>query len=168
VVQKVLQNLLRERVSIRDLLTIVETLADYGTATKDPDVLTEYVRQKLARSILHHYETAEGVLPLITLDQRMEDLLRDKIQKGEYGAYLSLEPGFAQKVLMSINQTIERVSHINAQPIILCSPLLRRHLKRFLDRFFPQVVVLSHNELTAQTKIQSLGTVVLSHADQAV
>ena len=167
-IQKVLQNLLRERVSIRDLLTIVETLADYGTATKDPDVLTEYVRQKLSRSIVKQYENSEGVLPLITLDQKMEDLLRDKIQKGEYGAYLSLEPGFAQKILMSINQTLERVGHLNVQPILLCSPTLRRHLKKFLDRFFPQVVVLSHNELTAQTKIQSLGTVVLGHADQAV
>jgi flagellar biosynthesis protein FlhA len=160
VIQKVLQNLLRERVSIRDLLTIVETLADYGTATKDSDVLTEYVRQKLSRSIVKQYENSEGVLPLITL--------RDKIQKGEHGAYLSLEPNFAQKILMSINQTLERVSHLNVQPILLCSPLLRRHLKKFLDRFFPQVVVLSHNELTAQTKIQSLGTVVLGHADQAV
>ena len=95
----------------------------------------------------------------------MEDLLRDKIQKGEYGAYLSLEPGFAQKILMSINHTLDRITQLNHHPIILCSPLLRRHLKRFLDRFFPQVVVLSHNELTAQTKIQSLGTVSLSHAD---
>jgi flagellar biosynthesis protein FlhA len=167
-IQKVLQNLLRERVSIRDLLTIVETLADYGTVTKDADILTEYVRQRLARSILKPYETAEGVVPLITLDQKMEDLLRDKIQKGVYGAFLSLEPGFAQKILTSINHTLERVSHLNHQPIVLCSPILRRHLKKFLDRFFPQVVVLSHNELTAQTKIQSLGTVVLSHADQAV
>ena len=78
VIQRVLQNLLRERVSIRDLLTIVETLADYGPITKDPDILTEYVRQKLARSILKQYENAEGVLPLVTLDQQMEDILRDE------------------------------------------------------------------------------------------
>ena len=82
VIQKVLQNLLKERVSIRDLLTIVETLADYAPVTKDPDILTEYVRQRLARSITKQYETSEGVLPLITLDQKMEDILRDKIQKG--------------------------------------------------------------------------------------
>ena len=168
VIQKVLQNLLRERVSIRDLLTIVETLADYAPITKDSDILTEYIRQKLARSIVKPYETSEGVLPLVTLDQKMEDLLRDKIQKGEYGAYLSLDPGFAQKILASINQALERVSHLNYQPVILCSPILRRHLKKFLDRFFPQIVVLSHNELTAQTKIQSLGTVVLDYADQTV
>ena len=89
VIQKVLQNLLRERVSIRDLLTIVETLADYAPATKDPEILTEYVRQRLARSIVKQYETPEGVLPLITLDQKMEDLLREKIQKGEHQAPIS-------------------------------------------------------------------------------
>jgi flagellar biosynthesis protein FlhA len=159
VIQKVLQNLLRERVSIRDLLTIVETMADYAPMTKDPDVLTEYVRQRLARSIVKQYETSEGVLPLITLDQKMEDILREKIQKGEYGINLAIEPNQAQKILMSIHQTIDRTSHLNYQPVILCSPILRRHLKRLLDRFLPQVVVLSHNELTPQTKIQSLGTV---------
>jgi flagellar biosynthesis protein FlhA len=168
VIQKVLQNLLRERVSIRDLLTIIETLADYAPVTKDPEVLTEYVRQKLARSIVRQYETSEGVLPLITLDQKMEDLLREKIQKGEHGAHLALEPGFAHKVLTSIHQMLEHATPVNQQPVILCSPVVRRHLKRFLDRFFPQVVVLSHNELTPQTKIQSLGTVALNHADQAV
>jgi flagellar biosynthesis protein FlhA len=159
VIQKVLQNLLRERVSIRDLLTIVETMADYAPMTKDPDVLTEYVRQRLARSIVKQYETPEGVLPLITLDQKMEDILRDKIQKGEYGINLTIDPNQAQKILMSIHQTIDQTSHLNYQPVILCSPILRRHLKRLLDRFLPQVVVLSHNELTPQTKIQSLGTV---------
>jgi flagellar biosynthesis protein FlhA len=165
IIQKVLQNLLRERVSVRDLLTIVETLGDYAPGTKDADVLTEYVRQKLARSIVKQYENQDGVLALITIDQRMEDMLREKIQKGEHGAVLSLDPGFAQKVLTSLHQTLDRLSHLNYQPVLLCSPLLRRHLKRFLDRFFPQVVVLSHSELTPQTKIQSLGTVTLGYAD---
>jgi flagellar biosynthesis protein FlhA len=165
VTQRVLQNLLRERVSIRDLLTIVETLADYATVSKDPEILTEYVRQKLARSILKPYETPEGMLPIIALDQRIEDLLREKIQRAEQGSYLSLEPALAQKILLSINQTLERVTHLNTQPVILCSPGVRRHLKKLLDRFLPQVAVLSHSELTAQTKIQSLGTVNLGNAD---
>jgi len=162
VIQKVLQNLLKERVSIRDLLTIVETLADYAPITKDPDILTEYVRQKLARSIAKQYETPEGVLPLITIDQKMEDILRDKIQKGEYGTNLAIEPGLAQKILTNIHQTLDKIAHLNYQPVILCSPILRRHLKRLLERFLPQVAVLSHNELTPQTKIQSLGTVTLT------
>jgi flagellar biosynthesis protein FlhA len=161
VIQKVLQNLLRERVSVRDLLTIVETLADFATLTKDPDVLTEYVRQRLARSIVKQYETPEGILPLITLDQKMEDSLREKIQKAEYGSNLMIEPSLAQKILTSIHQTLDRVTHLNVQPVILCSPVLRRHLKRLLERFLPQIAVLSHSELTPQTKIQSLGTVTM-------
>ena len=165
VIQKVLQNLLKERVSIRDLLTIVETLADYASSTKDSDILTEYVRQRLARSIVKQYETPDGVLPLITLDQKMEDLLRDKIQKGEYQFHLAIDPGLAQKILSSIHQSLDRIAHLNYQPVILCSPVLRRHLKRLLDRFLPQVAVLSHSELTASTKIQSLGTVTLGYAD---
>jgi flagellar biosynthesis protein FlhA len=165
VVQRVLQNLLRERVSIRDLLTIVETLADYGPVTKDPDVLTEYVRQKLSRSIVKQFETPEGTLPVIALEPRIEDLLREKLVRGEQGSYLALEPGVAQKILTGIHQTLDRVTHLNYQPVILCSPGVRRHLKKLLDRFLPQVAVLSHSELTSQTKIQSLGTVSVAHAD---
>jgi flagellar biosynthesis protein FlhA len=160
-IQKVLQNLLKERVSIRDLLTIMETMADSVAISKDADILTEYVRQRLARSIVKQYETPEGVLPLITIDQKIEDMLRDAIQKVDHGSYLSLEPNLAQKILMAINQTLERMAQANYQPIILCSPTIRRHLKKLLDRFLPQVVVLSHNELTTQAKIQSLGTVNL-------
>lgn len=160
-IQKVLQNLLKERVSIRDLLTIVETLADYAPLTKDPDILTEYVRQRLARSLVKPYETSEGILPIVTLDQNMEDMLRDRIQKGEYGVHLSLEPGTAQKMVMNIHQALERMAPLNYQPVILCSPVLRRHLKRLLDRILPQVVVLSHSELPPQTKIQSMGTVTI-------
>jgi len=160
-IQKVLQNLLKERVSIRDLLTIMETMADSLAISKDADILTEYVRQRLARSIVKQYETAEGILPLVTIDQKIEDILRDGIQKADHGSYLSLEPNLAQKILMAINQTLERMAQANYQPIILCSPTIRRHLKKLLDRFLPQVVVLSHNELTTQAKIQSLGTVNL-------
>lgn len=95
----------------------------------------------------------------------MEDLLREKIQRGEQGVYLALEPNVAQKILRSIHQTLERLGQMPVQPILLCSPVVRRHLKKLLDRFLPQVVVLSHSELTSQAKIQSLGMVSLSHAD---
>jgi flagellar biosynthesis protein FlhA len=165
VIQRVLQNLLRERVSIRDFLTIVETLADYAPLSKDPDILTEYVRQKLARSILRQYENPEGVLAIVSLDQQIEDLLREKIQRGDQGTYLALEPNLAQRILRSIHQALDRLAQVNVQPVLLCSPLVRRHLKKLLDRFLPQVVVLSHSELTSQAKIQSLGTVSLIHAD---
>ena len=165
VIQRVLQNLLRERVSIRDFLTIVETLADYAPLSKDPEILTEYVRQKLARSIVRQYENAEGVLAIVSLDQQIEDLLREKIQRGDQGTYLALEPNLAQRILRSVHQALDRLAQANIQPVLLCSPLVRRHLKKLLDRFLPQVVVLSHSELTSQAKIQSLGTVSLIHAD---
>jgi flagellar biosynthesis protein FlhA len=165
VIQRVLQNLLRERVSVRDFLTIVETLADYAPVSKDPEILTEYVRQKLARSILRQYESTEGVLSIVTLDQQIEDMLREKIQRGDQGTYLAIEPNLAQRILRSVHQTLDRLTQLNTQPILLCSPLVRRHLKKLLDRFLPQVVVLSHSELTSQTKIQSLGMVSLLHAD---
>jgi len=158
-VQKVLQNLLRERVSIRDLLTILETMADHISITKDPDILTEYVRQRLARSIIKPLETPDGVLPMITLDPKIEDILREGIQRTEHGAFLSIDPALAQRILQSINQTLEKVAHLNHPPVILCSPTIRRHLKKLLDRFLPHVVVLSHNELSTQSKIQSLGVV---------
>lgn len=160
-IQKVLQNLLKERVSIRDLLTIVEALADYAPITKDPDILTEYVRQRLARSIIKQYETPEGILPVIALDQDIEDILREKVQKGEYGIALSLEPNLVQRIIVSLNQILERCLHLNYQPILLCSPVVRRHLRRLLERFFPHLAVLSHSELIPQIKIQSLGTVSL-------
>jgi flagellar biosynthesis protein FlhA len=165
VIQRVLQNLLRERVSIRDFLTILETLADYAPLSKDPEILTEHVRQKLARSILRQYENAEGVLSIVSLDPQIEDLLREKIQRGDQGTYLALEPNLAQRILRSVHQALDRLATVNIQPVLLCSPLVRRHLKKLLDRFLPQVVVLSHSELTSQAKIQSLGTVSLIHAD---
>ncbi|MEM3112631.1 MAG: flagellar biosynthesis protein FlhA [Candidatus Anstonellales archaeon] len=159
IIQKVLQNLLKERVSIRDLLTIVETLADYAPMTKDPEILTEYVRQRLARSIVKQYETSEGILPVIALDPTIEDLLREKIQKGDYGVFVSLDPNLVQKILTGIHDVLERCSHLNCTPVLLCSPVIRRHLRKLLERFFPHLPVLSHNELISQTKIQSFGTV---------
>ncbi len=165
VIRRVLQNLRRERVSIRDLLTIVKTLSDYGLVTKDPDILTDYVGQKLSRAIVKQFETPEGILPVITMDSRIEDLLREKLVRGEQGSYLALGPEVAQKILTRINQTLERVTHLISQPVILCSPGVRRHLKKLLDRFLPQVAVLSHSELTSQIKIQPLGAVNAAHAD---
>lgn len=164
-IQKVLQNLLREQVSIKDLLTIVETLSDCASLNKDPDLLTEYVRQKLARTITKNYENKEGILPIITLDQRLEDTLREKIQRGEQGSYLVLEPGWAQKLLAAIKKAWEQGGQMGSPPVLLCSSILRRHLKRLLERFMPQIAVLGHNEIAPPTKIKSLGTVSLDYAD---
>lgn len=160
-VQKVLQNLLRERVSVRDLLTICETLADYSTMTKDPDILTEYVRQKLARSIIHPFVDENGRLSVLTLAPQVEDILREGVHKGEQGAYLAIDPKLAQKVLDAMQESVNKASDQGHQAIIMCSPAVRRHLRRLVERFLPNVMVISHNELLAQTKIHSIGSIAL-------
>ena len=161
-VQKVLQNLLRERVSIRDILTITETLADYAPMSTDPDILTEYVRQKLARSIISTMTDEEGKISVLTLATQIEDLIRESIQKTEQGSFLTLEPNLGRTIIEAIQQEAERIHEEGYQPIIICSPLIRRHLRQLIERFLPQAQVVSHNEITAQTKIASLGTIQLN------
>ncbi len=161
-VQKVLQNLLRERVSIRDLLTICETLADFAPIGTDPDLLTEYVRQKLSRSLLNAYTDEEGTLHVLTLSTQLEDIIRESIQQSEQGAFLNLEPNLAQTFLEAAKQEVERVSNEGYQPLIICTPITRRHVRRLMERFMPHVMVLSHNELSTQTNLQSLGTIELN------
>ncbi|MCH7479619.1 MAG: FHIPEP family type III secretion protein, partial [SAR324 cluster bacterium] len=160
VVQKSLQNLLRERVSIRDLHTVLETLADMGGLTKDPDLLTEYVRQNMARTITRQYQTPDGTLPLISLSQEWEDQMANAIQTTPQGSsYLALDPEMAQTVIQSVEAQLERFSVLNYQPILLCSPLIRPHLKKLTERFTPNLVVLSHNEISHDVRIESLGMV---------
>ncbi|MCB2182898.1 MAG: flagellar biosynthesis protein FlhA [Desulfobulbaceae bacterium] len=158
-VQKVLQNLLRERVSIRDLLTICETLADFAPMGKNPEILTEYVRQKLSRSISSVLTEDDGTLPVLTLATSIEDLIRESVQNTEQGSFLSLDPNMGQKIVEAIQMAVDKVSQEGYQPILISTPVIRRHLRKLIERFMPQVVVLSHNELTSQAKIQSLGTI---------
>lgn len=157
--QKVLQNLLRERVTIRDLLTICETLADFAPMTKDTSILTEYVRQKLARSIVHSLTDDDGKLSVLTLAHKVEDFIRESIQKTDQGVYLNLEPNLAQRIIEGTQTLVEKVTNEGYQPIILCTPVIRRHLRHLLERFMPQVIILSNNELTSQIQIRSLGTI---------
>ena len=157
--QKVLQNLLRERVSIRDLLTICETLADYAPMSKDTSILTEYVRQKLARSIVSGLTDEEGRLSVLTLAHKIEDFIRESIQKSDQGVYLNMEPNLAQRVIEAAQTLVEKVTNEGYQPVILCTPVIRRHLRHLLERFMPQVIVLSNNELPNQIQIRSMGTI---------
>jgi flagellar biosynthesis protein FlhA len=163
-VQKVLQNLLKEHVSVRDLLTVVETLADYAPITKNLDILTEYVRQRLSRSITKLYETPEGELALMTLDTEIEEVISNAIQHTEHESYLSLEPALAQNIISQLTRSIEKFTSKNYQPLILCSPGVRPQLKRLTERFLPTLVVLSHNEIDKRAKLKSLGVVSLSNA----
>lgn len=164
-VQKVLQNLLREQVSIRDLLTIFETLADYAPMTKNITHLTEYVRQGLARTIVKQYQGEDGQIRLISLDPRIENRISEAIQHTEKESYLSLEPQLAQRVLSRIREAMEEFLAANLQPIILCAPLIRPHIKKLTERFLPRLVVLSHNEIPESVTIQSQGMVEWSDAD---
>lgn len=164
ILQKVMQNLIRERISIRDLLTIVETLADYAVLTKDPDLLTEYVRNKLSRSIINPYIGEDGFLKLITMDPGVEDLLLQGVQKAEHGSYLSIDPKIADSIIASIKQEAEKAMSKNIQPILLTSPLIRRHLKKMVEYFIPSLMVLSQSELLSDIGFKSIGKVSLNYA----
>ena len=163
-VHKVLQNLLQEQVSIRDMLTVVEILADYAPLTKDPDLLTEYVRHKLSRSIISPYIGEDGVLPLITMAQDVEDILLKGIQKTEHGPYLSIDPKVADPIINSIKEETEKAMAKNIQPILLTSPPVRRHLKKMVEYFVPSLVVLSQSELLSDMRFKSIGEVSLDYA----
>ena len=159
IVQKVLQNLLKEQVSIRDLHTILETLADVGNLTKDADLLTEHVRQALSRQITRQYQTPDGLLPLITMNQELENQIAGAIQDSGQGAYLGLNPNVAQAIINGLDEKMEQFSFNNYQPLLLCSPLIRPHMKKLVERFIPNLVVLSHNEVAQDVRIEALGVV---------
>jgi flagellar biosynthesis protein FlhA len=160
-VMRVLQNLLREGVSIRDLRSILETMADYATATQDTDILTEYVRHALSRSISAAFVQADGVMPVITMDRKVEETIQSAVQHRERGSYLALDPKIAQKILDNLNTLITSLSG-GQQPVLLVLPQIRPHVRRLTERYFPNLAVLSHNEITSQIRIQSIGTVTIN------
>lgn len=158
-IQKVLGNLLREHVSIRNLPIIFETLADYSKMTSDVDVLTEYARQSLAKQITAQYAGNNHVLKVLTVSGRVEKLIADSIQQTEHGNYLSIDPNDSQAILESMAKEIERVSLMEQSPIILCSPAVRMYLRQMTERYFPQIPILSYNELESSIEVQSVGVV---------
>ena len=164
-VVKVLQNLLREQIPIRDLLTILESLADWSGIIKDIDGLTEQVRQALARTITKSYLTQTGEIPVITLDQKIESAVSGAIQRTEQGSFLAIEPDIAQGIITSLRKNVEQFIALNHQPIVLCSAQIRMHFKKLTERFLPDLVVLSYSDILTNVKIQSLGTVGLANAD---
>jgi len=160
-VQKILQNLVREQVSIRDLLTILETLADYAPMTKDTDLLTEYVRQRLARTLTKPYVDADNVLKVLSVSMDLEEVVAGGINQTEYGSYLALEPNQAQAITANIKEALARAATVAEQPVLLCSTTIRRHLKKLCERFQIAAVVLSHNEIPSGLEVQSIGEVSL-------
>ena len=156
---------LREQVSIRDLLLILETLADWAPVTKDLDLLTEYVRQSLARSITKMHVTRDGVMQVITLDHSVEAAVAAAIQPTEQGSHFALDPNTAQKIINNLAQVLEKSSSLNLQPVIVCSAPIRCHFKKLIDQFIPNISVLSYDEILSNVEIQSLGTLELRYAN---
>ena len=157
-VQKVLSNLLREQISIRDMVTILETLADYGNITRDTDLLTEYVRQRLSGYITNKY-VENGALNVITLDSEVEETIMNSINKTDTGAYLSLEPNAAQKILNNTLKSVQKLTAIGEQPIILTAPIVRFYFKRLTEQLTRDLIVLSYNEIEPSIEVQSIGMV---------
>ncbi|MBS4203768.1 flagellar biosynthesis protein FlhA [Lederbergia citrea] len=160
-VQKVLAKLLKESVSIRNLPIIFETLADYGKMSTDTDLLAEYVRQALARQITNQYADESTTLKVITVSGKIEKLIADSVQQTEHGNYLSMDPGDSQAILEAAAAQIEQQSLMQQVPILLCSPAVRMYVRQLTERYFPQVPVLSYNELEANVEVQSTGVVNL-------
>jgi len=157
-IQKVLANLLKEGVSIRDMVTILETLADYAPVTHDADILTEYVRQALGRAISKKF-MGEGKASVITLDPKLEQVIMDSVHKNEHGSYIALEPSTTSSILASLNKQAHKLAQLGQQPIVLASPMVRLYFKRITEQALPGLIVLSYNELDPNIEIQSVGMV---------
>ena len=160
-VLKVLQNLLREGVSVRDLRTILESLSEHGPTVKDSMMLTELVRQNLYRTITESIKGEQGDIPLFTLDRNIEEEIAQNIVQNEQGVHVSLDPKVTQSILASLNEKIEEATSVGEKMIVLCSPIIRSHFKVLTERFIPDLIVVSHNELSSESNIRSLGTVRL-------
>jgi flagellar biosynthesis protein FlhA len=156
-IQQVLALLLREQVSIRDLRSILEVLADWAPNVKSPEKLAEFVRRKFSRAITAKYTTPDGVLPLVSLTPSLERLLGDALQQTDEGSYLAIEPSTAQVVINKLARAAEKFGEIGQTPVLLAPGHLRPAVFNFVERFAPGYAVLSHHEIAANTKVQSLG-----------
>ncbi|MDF2924707.1 MAG: flhA [Paenibacillaceae bacterium] len=159
--QKVLAKLLREKISVRDLVTIMETLADYGGYTKDHDILTEYVRQALSRQITHQYASGGDALKVITVGPTLEKKIAEAVQQTDQGSYLALDPSSSQLIFHKLNEQIGKAVQSGQQPVILTSPTIRMYLRQLLERTLQDIPVLSYSELEPNVEIQSMGVVNL-------
>ena len=160
-VQKILQNLVRERVSIRDLVTIMETIADNVHVTKDVEILTECVRVALSRVICRDYMNNEGIINVISLDPQVEQLIAGSIQRSEVGSFLALDPNLGQEVLARVGDQLNALQEQGLQPIILVAPQIRPAFKKLTERSFPNLIVLSWNEIAPKVNVNSVGMVSL-------
>ncbi len=158
-VQKVLQNLLREGISIRDLLSIFETLADHATATRDTDVLTEYVRQSLKRAISSKYFPANETTSVITLDPKVEQEIMQSVKQTEQGAYLTLDPEKTKAIMNSLGEEIKKLENLGRSAIVITSPIVRMYFKKLTEDYYKDLIVVSYNEVESNVELQSVGMV---------
>ncbi|MCI8682813.1 MAG: flagellar biosynthesis protein FlhA [Lachnospiraceae bacterium] len=161
-IQKVLQNLLREGISIRDLLTIFETMADHAATTRDTDVLTEYARQSLKRAISSKYFPANEVTSVITLDPKLEQEIMGSVKQTEQGAYLTLDPEKTKAIMASLETEIAKLENLGKNAIIITSPIVRMYFKKLTEDYFRDLIVVSYNEVESNVELQSVGMVSLS------
>ena len=160
-IQKVLQNLLAEGISIRDLVTIFETLADYALTTHDTDVLTEYVRQSLKRAISNQYFNNNETTSVVTLDPNVEQVIMDSVKQTEQGAYLALDPDYTNRLMTSLREETDKLEELGRTPIIITSPIVRMYLKKLTQEQFRNLHVLSYNEIDSDVELQSVGMVTV-------
>lgn len=158
-VQKVLQNLLSEGISIRDLLTIFETLADHAAVTRDTDVLTEYVRQSLKRAISNKFFPANETTSVITLDPKIEQEIMSSVKQTEQGAYLTLDPERTKAIMASLEQEAAKLENMGKTPIVITSPIVRMYFKKLTEDYFKDLIVVSYNEVESNIELQSVGMV---------
>ena len=158
-VQKVLQNLLREGISIRDLLTILETLADYAPSTRDTDILTEYVRQSLKRAISNRFFPPNETSSVVTLDPKVEQEIMGSVKQTETGAYLTLDPVRTKAIMKSVGKEIEKLEQLGRNPIVITSPIVRTYFKKLTEDYYKDLIVVSYNEIESNVELQSVGMV---------
>lgn len=158
-IQKVLQNLLKEGISIRDLLTIFETLADYAPTTRDTDILTEYVRQSLKRAISSKYFAGSETTSVVTLDPKVEQEIMGSIKQTEQGAYLNLDPDRTKAIMSSVGNEVQKLENLGKNPIIITSPIVRMYFRRLTEDYFKDLIVVSYNEVETNVELQSVGMV---------
>ena len=158
-VQKVLQNLLKEGISVRDLLTIFETLADYASNTRDTDILTEYVRQSLKRAISGKFFPANETTSVVTLDPKLEQEIMASVKQTENGAYLTLDPEKTRVMMKAVENEVSKLENLGKNPIVITSPIVRMYFKRLTEDYFKDLIVVSYNEVENNIELQSVGMV---------
>ena len=154
-----MQNLLAEGVSIRDLLTIFETLADYAQTSRDTDILTEYVRQALKRAVSSKFFPANETSSVVTLDPTLEQKIMNNVKQTENGTYLNLDPDLTKAIMKSVDAETKKLENLGRAPIVITSPIVRIYFKRLIEDYYPDVIVVSYNEVESNIELQSVGMV---------